>query len=77
MSMTSSARSTTTMIEYGGEEIQRLDGARLYPTVTRELTFTSSSIPRVPRGTVVTVGEHTFTTDMESDDGSTGDLMAL
>ena len=28
----------------------------------------------MPRGTVVTVGEHTFTTDMESDDGSTGDI---
>ena len=36
--------------------------------------FYFGSIPRVPRGTVVTVGEHTFTTDMESDDGSTGDL---
>ena len=36
--------------------------------------FYFGSIPRVPRGTVVTVGEHTFTTDMESDDGSAGDL---
>ena len=35
--------------------------------------FYFGSFPRVPRGTVVTVGERTFTTDMESDDGSTGD----
>ena len=36
--------------------------------------FYFGSIPRVPRGTVVTVGERTFTTDVESDDGATGDL---
>ena len=36
--------------------------------------FYFGSFPRVPRGTVVTVGERTFTTDMESDDGATGDL---
>ena len=38
------------------------------------ITFTSAPLPRVPRGTVVTVGERTFTTDMESDDGHRGDL---
>ena len=36
--------------------------------------FYFGSLPRVPLGTVVTVGERTFTTDMESEDGSRSDL---
>ena len=36
--------------------------------------FYFGSLPRVPLGTVVTVGERTFTVDMESEDGSTSDL---
>ena len=32
------------------------------------------SDPRVPRGTVATLDEHTFRTDTESVDGSVGDL---
>ena len=58
-------------IEYGGENFD------VWTVHTyKELSlgyFYFGSIPRVPRGTVVTVGERTFTTDMESDDGFTGD----
>ena len=36
--------------------------------------FYFGSYPRVPLGTVVTVGERTFTVDMESEDGRTSDL---
>ena len=36
--------------------------------------FYFGSLPRVPLGTVVTVGERTFTADMESEDGSRSDL---
>ena len=38
--------------------------------------FYFGALPRVPGGTVITVGERTFTTDMESEDGSTADLWA-
>ena len=59
-------------IEYGDEEFN-VWTVHTYKQLSRAY-FYFGSIPRVPRGTVVTVGEHTFTTDMESDDGSTGDL---
>ena len=59
-------------IEYGDEEFN-VWTVQAYKQLSRAY-FYFGSIPRVPRGTVVTVGEHTFTTDMESDDGSTGDL---
>ena len=59
-------------IEYGDEEFN-VWTVHTYKYLSRGY-FYFGSIPRVPRGTVVTVGEHTFTTDMESDDGSTGDL---
>ena len=59
-------------IEYGDEEFN-VWTVHTYKHLSRAY-FYFGSIPRVPRGTVVTVGEHTFTTDMESDDGSTGDL---
>ena len=36
--------------------------------------FYFGSIPRVPRGTVVTVGERTFTTDTESEAGGNDDI---
>ena len=59
-------------IEYGDEEFN-VWTVHTYKELSRAY-FYFGSIPRVPRGTVVTVGEHTFTTDMESDDGITGDL---
>ena len=59
-------------IEYGDEEFN-VWTVHTYKQLSRAY-FYFGSIPRVPRGTVVTVGEHTFTTDMESDDGSTGDI---
>ena len=63
---------TDDQIEYGDEEFNvwtvhtQQEAARDY--------FYFGSLPRVPLGTVVTVGERTFTTDMESEDGSTSDL---
>ena len=59
-------------IEYGGENFH-VWTVHNYKELSRAY-FYFGSIPRVPRGTVVTVGERTFTTDMESDDGATGDL---
>ena len=59
-------------IEYGGEN-NNVWTVHSYKELSRAY-FYFGSIPRVPRGTVVTVGEHTFIADMESDDGSTGDL---
>ena len=59
-------------IEYGGENFD-VWTVHTYKELSRGY-FYFGSIPRVPRGTVVTVGERTFTTDIESDDGSTGDL---
>ena len=41
--------------------------------MTRDYIYFGSD-PRVPRGTVVTLDEHTFTTYAESYDGSVGDL---
>ena len=59
-------------IEYGGENFN-VWTVHTYKELSRAY-FYFGSFPRVPRGTVVTVGERTFTTDMESDDGSRGDL---
>ena len=56
------------MIEYGGKEIEVF---KLYVVIqsTRE-RFLFESFPRVPLGTVITVGDLTLTTDAESNDGS-------
>ena len=56
------------MIEYGGKEIEVF---KLYVVIqsTRERFF-FESFPRVPLGTVITVGDLTLTTDAESNDGS-------
>ena len=56
------------MIEYGGKEIEVF---KLYVVnqSTRERFF-FESFPRVPLGTVITVGDLTLTTDAESNDGS-------
>ena len=59
-------------IEYGGENFD-VWTVHTYKELSSAY-FYFGSLPRVPRGTVVTVGERTFTTDMESDDGATGDL---
>ena len=59
-------------IEYGSENLN-VWTVHNYKELSRAY-FYFGSIPRVPRGTVVTVGERTFATDMESDDGSAGDL---
>ena len=59
-------------IEYGGENFN-VWTVHTYKELSRAY-FYFGSFPRVPRGTVVTVGERTFTTDMESDDGATADL---
>ena len=59
-------------IEYGSENFN-VWTVHNYKELSRAY-FYFGSFPRVPRGTVVTVGERTFTTDMESDDGAAGDL---
>ena len=58
-------------IEYGGENVN-VWTVHNYKFLSLGYFYFGSN-PRVPRGTVVTVGERTFTTDMESDDGFTGD----
>ena len=58
-------------IEYGSENFN-VWTVHNYKELSRAY-FYFGSFPRVPRGTVVTVGERTFTTDMESEDGFTGD----
>ena len=58
------------MIEYGGKEIEVFKVYSLSHFSGDEFFF--ESIPRVPRGTVITVGDLTFTTDAESDNGSFG-----
>ena len=63
---------TDDQIEYRGQNIN-VWTVHNYKELSRAY-FYFGSIPRVPRGTVVTVGERTFTTDMESEDGSTADL---
>ena len=63
---------TDDQIEYGDEEFN-VWTVHTQQEASRDY-FYFGSIPRVPLGTVVTVGEHTFTTDMESEDGSTSDL---
>ena len=61
------------MIEYGGQEIE-VWTVHVIPQLPRGLPYIYfGSIPRVPRGTVITLGELTYTTDMVSDDGSLGD----
>ena len=61
------------MIEYGGQEIE-VWTVHVVPQLPRGLTYIYfGSIPRVPRGTVITLGELTYTTDVVSDDGSVGD----
>ena len=59
-------------IEYRGQNINVWTVHTQKETTNEYFYF--GSMPRVPRGTVVTVGEHTFTTDMESEDGSTADI---
>ena len=59
-------------IEYRGENFN-VWTVHNYKELSRAY-FYFGSMPRVPRGTVVTVGERTFTTDMESEDGATADL---
>ena len=58
------------MIEYGGKEIEVFKVYSLSHFSGDEFFF--ESIPRVPRGTVITVGDLTFTTDAESDNGIFG-----
>ena len=64
---------TDDQIEYGDEEFN-VWTVHTQQEASRDY-FYFGSIPQVPRGTVVTVGERTFTTDMESEDG-TSDLWA-
>ena len=59
-------------IEYRGQNIN-VWTVHIQQEASRDY-FYFGSLPRVPLGTVVTVGERTFTTDMESEDGSTSDL---
>ena len=56
------------MIEYGGKEIEVVK-LNVVIQSTRERFF-FESFPRVPLGTVITVGDLTLTTDAESNDGS-------
>ena len=63
---------TDDQIEYRGQNIN-VWTVHIQQEASRDY-FYFGSFPRVPLGTVVTVGERTFTTDMESEDGSTSDL---
>ena len=63
---------TDDQIEYGDEEFN-VWTVHTQQEASRDY-FYFGSIPRVPRGTVVTVGERTFTTDTESEDGFTADI---
>ena len=63
---------TDDQIEYRGQNIN-VWTVHTQQEASRDY-FYFGSLPRVPLGTVVTVGERTFTTDMESEDGSTSDL---
>ena len=56
------------IIEYGGKEIE-VSKLNVVIQSTRERFF-FESVPRVPLGTVITVGDLTLTTDAESHDGS-------
>ena len=60
-------------IEYRGQNINVWTVSTALNTSLRD-EFYFGTFPRVPRGTVITVGDLTFTTDAESDDGSVGDL---
>ena len=59
------------MIEYGGKEIEVFK-VYVVNQPTRERFF-FESFPRVPLGTVITVGDLTLTTDTDSNDGITAD----
>ena len=61
-------------IEYGDEEFD-VWTVHTYKELSRAYFYFGSE-PRVPLGTVITVGERTFTTDMESDDGGRSDSWA-
>ena len=63
---------TDDQIEYGDEEFN-VWTVHTQQEASRDY-FYFGALPRVPLGTVITVGERTFTTDMESDDGRTADL---
>ena len=63
---------TDDQIEYGDEEFN-VWTVHTQQEASRDY-FYFGSIPRVPRGTVVTVGERTFTTDTESEDGGNADI---
>ena len=65
---------TDDQIEYGDEEFNVLT-VHTQQSVPRDYFYFGAE-PRVPLGTVITVGELTFTTDMESDDGHVSDLWA-
>ena len=56
------------IIEYGGKEIEVVK-LNVVIQSTRE-RFLFESVPRVPLGTVITVGDLTLTTDAESNDGT-------
>ena len=58
-------------IEYRGQNIN-VWTVHTYKELSRDY-FYFGALPRVPLGTVITVGERTFTTDMESED-ATSDL---
>ena len=64
---------TDDQIEYRGQNIN-VWTVHIQEEASRDYFYFGSTMPRVPLGTVVTVGERTFTTDMESEDGSTSDL---
>ena len=61
-------------IEYGDEEFN-VWTVHTYKELSRAYFYFGAE-PRVPLGTVITVGERTFTTDMESDDGGRSDSWA-
>ena len=65
---------TDDQIEYGDEEFNVLT-VHTQQEASRDYFYFGAE-PRVPLGTVITVGERTFTTDMESDDGGVSDLWA-
>ena len=65
---------TDDLIEYGGEEFN-VWTVHTQQEASRDYFYFGAE-PRVPLGTVITVGERTFTTDMESDDGGVSDLWA-
>ena len=64
---------TDDLIEYGGKDIE-VWTVHVIPQPPRGLpSLYFEFIPRVPRGTVITLGELTYTTDMVSHNGQYGD----